>query len=103
MSGIKGLKKGERPSIEKEAKNFIKGATERVAGHSPQKNIRPKKYERYTFSLTPEISKDIDNLSLVPMEFKVNRSEVLKAGVELLKSLPDNELVKALRNVKSFI
>ncbi len=103
MAGIKGLKKGERPDIEKEAASFIKGATERVAQHTPPKNTRQKKFERYTFSLTPEVSKDIDTLALVPREFKVNRSEVVKAGIELLKSLPDDELVKALRKVKDFI
>ena len=40
MAGIKGLKKGERPDIEKEAESFIRGATERVAQHTPPKHSR---------------------------------------------------------------
>ena len=103
MAGIKGLNKGERPDIEKEAESFIKGATQRITQHTTTKNTRQKKFERYTFSLTPEVSSDIDALTLVPSEFRVNRSEVVKAGIELLKSFPDNELVKALRKVKEFI
>lgn len=99
MSGIKGLKKGARPDIEKEAESFIKGATERVAQNS-LKNIRRKKFERYTFSLTPEISKDIDAFTLVPREFKINRSEVIRASIGLLKSLPEDELLEVLRKVK---
>ena len=99
MSGIKGLKKGARPDIEKEAENFIKGATERVAQNS-LKNTRKKRFERYTFSLTPEISKDIDAFTLAPREFKINRSEVIRAGIGLLKSLPEDELLEALRKVK---
>ena len=99
MSGIKGLKKGARPDIEKEAESFIKGATERVAQNS-LKNTSQKKFERYTFSLTPAISKDIDALTLAPREFKINRSEVVRAGIGLLKSLSEDELLDALRKVK---
>ena len=99
MSGIKGLKKGARPDIEKEAESFIKGATERVAQNS-LKDTRQKKFERYTFSLTPEVNKDIEAFTLVPREFKINRSEVVRAGIGLLKSLPEDELLEALRKVK---
>lgn len=102
MAGIKGLNKGARPDIEKEAESFIKGASERVAQHTPPKSTRQKKFERYTFSLTPEVSKDIDALTLIPREFKVNRSEIVKAGIEILKSLPDDELVNTLKKIKDF-
>lgn len=100
MAGIKGLTKGSRPEIESEAERFIRGATERVAQHSPSKKPKQKKFERYTFSLTPEVSNDIDEITLASREFRVNRSEVIKAGIELLKSLPDEDLMIALKKVK---
>ncbi len=110
MVGISGLKKGDRPEREQEA---IKGLaqdeeTERKAQAFIKPSVdasKPRKvrgYERYTFSLTPEVSADIDELTLASREFRVSRSEVVKAGVEALKGLSREQLVEVLRKVKGW-
>lgn len=98
MAGIKGLKKGDRPNIEAEAEEFITGAGKRVKETGTTK--RERVYERYTFSLTPDVSKDIDDMSYLPTNFRSSRSEVLKAAVLLLKSMDAKEIVEQLRKVK---
>lgn len=100
MSGIKGLKKGDRPDVEKDAENFIKGASKRSANTESQKQRKKQVYQRYTFSLTKEVSDDIDKLTLAPRDFRINRSQVVKAGIEVLKGLSETQLVKALKQVK---
>ncbi len=104
MPGIKGLKKGDRPQVEKQAEDFIRGAADRVSGSGAmvrgEKTNRQRAYERYTFSLTPAVSADIDRLSLVSREFRINRSEVVKAGIEALKALSEDDLIEKLRQVK---
>ncbi len=108
MAGIKGLKKGERPAREQEAvKGLVQNEeTERKAqtfiggGKQTSKPRRMRVYERYTFSLTPEVSRDIDKLTLASREFRVSRSEVVKAGVEALKGFSREQLAEVLRKVK---
>ena len=84
MAGLKGLKKGERLEVEAQAENFIVGAQERV----------------YTFSLNPSVSQAIDDISLIPRSFKINRSEVVKAAVEYLKNLPEEQLIEILQKIR---
>ncbi len=108
MAGIKGLKKGDRPEREREAVGGLAQdeETERKAQAFIKSSVgasKPHKvrvYERYTFSLTPEVSADIDELTLASREFRVSRSEVVKAGVEALKELSREQLAKVLRKVK---
>lgn len=63
----------------------------------------PKKtnavFKRCNFSLTQEVSDDIDELSMLPRTFKINRSEVVKAGIEALKMMPEAELIIFLKSV----
>ena len=100
MPGIKRLKKGDRPGIEKKAEDFIRGASRRSENKEHHQLKKQQVYRRYTFSLTKEVSDDIDELLLVPRDFRVNRSQVVKAGIEILKSLPEAKLVKILKQVK---
>ena len=106
MAGIRGLKKGDRPEREREAVKELAQdeETERKAQAfikpSVSKSRKVRVYERYTFSLTPEVSADIDELTLASREFRVSRSEVVKAGVEALKGLSREQLAKVLRKVK---
>jgi hypothetical protein len=95
---LKGLNKGDRAAHEERAEVFIKGATERVLSHRYKENHRV--FERYTFSLTAEISQKIDQLSLIPRTFRASRSDVIKAGVELLSTLSDQELSELIAKVK---
>ncbi len=94
MPGIKGLKKGDRAGAERQAEEFISAAPVRQS-----RGVGPR-FRRYTFSLTPDISAEIDRLSLVPREFRTSRSDVVKAGVEALRLLPKADLVALLRQVR---
>ena len=93
MPGIKGLMKGDRPDHERRAEKFISGASPR------QTHNKAPSFKRYTFSLTADVSAEIDRLSLAPRDFRASRSDVVKAGVEALRQLPEVELVEILRSV----
>lgn len=94
---LKGLGKDERHGQDIKAEDFIKGATKRVAALKVGKE---RTFERYTFSLTPEISHEIDRLSLVPRDFRATRSDVLKAAIAAFAALPESEQIKQLMQVK---
>ncbi|MDH5217109.1 MAG: hypothetical protein OEX19_05415 [Gammaproteobacteria bacterium] len=66
----------------------------------PEKKKRERVYERYTFSLTPDVNADIDSLSLFPRDFRTNRSDVIKAGIEALKLMSKQEVISLLKQVK---
>ena len=98
MAGIKGLKKGDRPEVEREAEEFNSGSKKR--NEKIGKPRREKVFERYNFSLNPDISKDIDDISYLPSDFRVNRSDVLKAAILLLKSQSKEEIIEQLKKIK---
>ncbi len=58
-------------------------------------------FKRCNFSLTDAVSQDIDRLALIPRTFKFNRSEVVKAGVEALKLMPEEEMIAFFEKIKS--
>lgn len=105
MAGLKGLD-AKSVSARQNASNpeldaFIGGApvqgktTAKRAGRKPN-NIKPAKT---TFSLTEAVNKDIDQLSLAPRSFKATRSDIIRAGVMVLKALPEQELIELLARV----
>ncbi len=107
MAGLKGLKKGDRPDLEAKAEGFISGAKERVDALSvipaeiqAETKERSRVFERYTFSLNPTVSAAIDTISLVPRDFKVNRSEVVRVAIEYLSNLPESQLIEVLQKAK---
>ena len=57
------------------------------------------KFKRFNFSLTNLVSKDIDEISLLPRDFKCSRSDVLKAAIFSFKELSEKEQVENLRKV----
>ena len=100
MAGIKGLGKGDRESAEARAEQAINPKAQEAAAQdfisvsqkrikSSVNNERTRVYERFMFSLTKSVSDDIDNISYMPKGFRVNRSDVVKAAIELLKSQPE--------------
>lgn len=100
MSGLgKGLRKEDQSAADPKADDFIKGAAERVEKLKPSKK-KGRVYKTYTFSLTEEVSADIDRLSCAPSDFRSSRSDVVKAGVMLLKQLPQDKLVDLLNKLK---
>lgn len=99
-----GLGKGlTRNSKEAQMEDFIGSATANTQPSKPAKssNGRTKTHKSYMFSLSEPVSNDIDKISLKPRDFKVSRSEVVKAGVEALKNLSKEELMEVLRRVKT--
>lgn len=57
------------------------------------------RYRRFTFSLTQEISHHIDELSLTAA--RVSRSDIVKAGILALTTLPEEDLKRLLLEAKS--
>ncbi|NYZ69465.1 hypothetical protein H0A36_25955 [Endozoicomonas sp. SM1973] len=101
MAGLgKGLTKNEKTN---QIEDFIGSATANTQQPKPEKNGngRAKKHKSYMFSLTKPVSDDIDKISLKPRDFKVSRSEVVKAGIEALKALPKEQLLEILKEVKA--
>ncbi len=94
---LKGLGKDERHVQEVKADDFIKGASKRVASLKVGKE---RTFERYTFSLTPDVSNEIDRISLIPRDFRASRSDVIKAAISAFSALPLEEQIKSLRQVR---
>lgn len=96
---LKGLSKNDRPAVEEIAKDFINGAQQRVMAHTASGKTT-RVFERYTFSLTKSTSDEIDRLLMIPRTIRVNRSDIVKAGIEALGRLSEEEFVSILIQVK---
>ncbi|MBH0007706.1 hypothetical protein [Psychrobacter sp. SWN149] len=57
------------------------------------------KFKRVNFSLTEQVSKDIDSISFLPKDFKCSRSDVVKAAILSFKNLSEEEKITVLREV----
>jgi hypothetical protein len=106
MPGLgKGLTK-EQPqprdaATEDLADQFIQGARQRRdLNEPPAKRPRTRRFLRCTFSLTQEVSDAIERLSLLPRTFHSNRSEVVKAAIEWLETLPEEQIIELLKQTK---
>jgi hypothetical protein len=111
--GLKDLSKGIRSNTEVRAKeminpeafseqadSFISKAKERQDYSSLEKEAsRKKKYVRCIFSLTEDISKQIDTFSYLPKTFRAGRSDVVKAALMAFSKLPENEIIEHLQMV----
>lgn len=86
---LKGLKR--TPTQEDQNKSiddFIGGSVKRVNALK----VSEQKYKRYTFSLTENVSEQIDELVLDSRLAKANRSIILKAALNQLSKLSKEEL-----------
>lgn len=87
---LKGLRKTDSSisSVnESEIEEFIGGINKRT-----MLKKRPLKYLRQTFSLTQEVSEKIDELLLKSQVARANRSIIIKAAIQNLENLPEQEL-----------
>lgn len=89
------VKKRTRKDIEQEIEKFGLEAE-----HLPQKPENKRVYKTITFSLTEEISREIDMLALVPRTFRASRSDVVKAGIAALKRMKEEEYLALLNEIK---
>ena len=93
MAGLSGLKKKTESEVQEDlAHSFIAGAEKRIK----DLETRERKFIRYTFSLTEEISKEIDDLLVESRVAKANRSIILKAALHQLQKLSPEELQRAV-------
>jgi hypothetical protein len=89
-------KEDKRKDADQEAlKKLEKGAQLDVNHAAASKAV----FKRFNFSLTQQVSDDIDELSLVPRKFRANRSDVIKAGVVALQRMPEEKLIELLAEV----
>jgi len=86
---LKGLKREDHTSKnEKLVNDFISGASKNVQELTPSN----AKFQRYTFSLTEDVSEQINDLKVKCRVAKANRSIILKAAVSQLNTLSDEDL-----------
>ncbi|KAA8698358.1 hypothetical protein FIV38_25940 [Pseudomonas proteolytica] len=84
-------------SIEAAAQAFIADAP--VGANSEPKRRRKKTsstFVRTTFSLSKELNRQIDKISLTPRNFRATRSDVIRAGIAALQNLDRAELLELL-------
>ena len=93
---LKGLTKSaqELKSTEQQIEDFISGSSKRVKNLETSQQV----YRRFTFSLTDEVSKEIDDLLVECRVAKANRSMILKAAIHQLQKLSAEELQKIVLN-----
>lgn len=63
--------------------------------------ISDKKKERgkpYTFYLDSSVSEKIDRITLIPRTHRISRSDVIRAGIQLLEKIPQSQLDTLLAN-----
>lgn len=94
--GLKGLTKStkEVASKEEQIEVFISGSTKRTKSLE----MTQQAYRRFTFSLTEEVSKEIDDLLVESQVAKANRSLILKAAIHQLQKLSPEDLHKVVLN-----
>lgn len=97
MAGLKGLTKGQQASKEEALDSFISGA--KVRSNSQVQAESKAVFKRVTFSLTDQISEEIDRLSLIPRGFRATRSDVVRAGVAALSAMSEEQVVALLETV----
>ena len=87
---LKGLTKSaqETKTTEKKIEEFISGSSKRVKKLEASQQV----YRRFTFSLTEEVSNEIDDLLVECRVAKANRSIILKAAIHQLQKLSPKEL-----------
>jgi len=86
---LNGLTKGSRDKRRSASPEALKALEVGVALKTKQAS--KAKFVRYTFSLTDAVSKQIDALSRTPTSFRASRSDVVRAGILALSSLPKDE------------
>ena len=91
---LKGLTKSaqESKSTDQKIEVLISGSTKRIKNLECSQQV----YRRFTFSLTEEVSKEIDDLLINSRVAKANRSVILKAALHQLQKLSKEDLQQAV-------
>jgi hypothetical protein len=96
MGGLGNLKRDDkrRNQEEKELSKIQIGASFK------SKDSSNANFKRYTFSLTKEISENIDSLTLRSKTRRVSRSDIIKIGILSLNRLNNKEIDKYITQLK---
>ncbi len=91
---LKGLTKtAVQDNKSAEAENFIQGAIARIQGQTLIQKESKATYIRQTFSLTQEVSDQIDELLVECRVARANRSLIVKAAIRELAKLDGKSLI----------
>lgn len=97
MAGLSGLKKKTESEVQEDlAHSFIAGAEKRIK----DLETRERKFIRYTFSLTEEISELIDEMIVRSSNARVNRSNIVKVALRALAEKNNDELREKIDKYK---
>jgi len=100
--GLKDLiRKPEHLALSKEetdeaALAFISAAPVSATPKLKRKRKKAPTFVRTTFSLSKDLNRQIDKISLLPRSFRASRSDVIRAGVIALQQLDKAELLALL-------
>jgi Arc/MetJ-type ribon-helix-helix transcriptional regulator len=100
--GLKDLiRKPLHESMDNEANDeaalaFIAGAPVSATPKPKRKRKKAPTFVRTTFSLSKDVNKQIDKISLIPRAFRASRSDVIRAGVIALQNLDKGDLLALL-------
>ena len=80
---------------------LLSGETHGRSNNGPGKGLQPSTavFKRVPFSLTAQISEEIDRLSLIPRGVRATRSDVVRAGVAALSGMTEDQVVALLDKV----
>lgn len=85
----------------RDRESVIEAKIQRFAARAEKEGTSLAKFKRTTFSLDEKTNDLIEKLSIKPREFKINRSEVVKAAINHLASLSEEEIVMILGRYKT--
>ncbi len=96
MGGLGNLKRDDKRRNQQE-KDLSKI---QIGTSFKSKNTSNANFKRYTFSLTTEISDNIDSLTLRSKTQRISRSDIIKIGIISLNELNDKEFEKTITQLK---
>lgn len=87
--------RGSKKNSDALAESFIAGAEARA---NPQQTTavgraRVKNRQSYLFSLSTDVSEQVDQLSLLHRQRRVSRSDVIRVAVQALAELPEDQVL----------
>ncbi len=103
MAGVGGLVKKSATTNSsavnsRKADEFISGARADGVPKKLQKQSSGQVYKRVMFSLDADIDRTIDQLSLIPRDFRATRSDVIRAAVALLAGMPEQRIAQLIKD-----
>lgn len=102
--GLKDLiRKPDQVALTTEANDeaalaFISAAPVSATPEPKRKRKKAPTFVRTTFSLSKDVNRQIDKISLLPRTFRISRSDVIRAGIMALQNLEKAELIMLLEN-----